>query len=242
MAAGLAAEIDDLRFQPEGRVVPAPALEELRTTAERGAAEAHELAERVVILAREPDGEGLPVALEELRDRLRRVKATACRLAQLGMGVSAATMGGDRIERLDRACVAVLRAEGRVLVSNDDLALSGTTRAEVEVEVGGLICRLLVDRDPVVRASAGTTTAKVTPDYDDSLYVDWKTSTQSKDRRQWESPIAVSEAVEVLLDALLTDATVVQMSTARFWSSLVASKSPHPSGCSGLGRAASSCS
>src|SRR5581483_3285980 len=100
MAKGLGAEIDDLRLQPEDRLVPAPGLNHLVDSADSLAARCHELSDVVVILQREegPDASlgalsSLVSALEEMQNGLRR-------LAQLGMGVSSLTLGGDRMERL----------------------------------------------------------------------------------------------------------------------------------------------
>jgi hypothetical protein len=105
-------------------------------------------------------------ALDELRLATGQADSARRRIAQLGMGVSSATLGGDRIERLDRACVAALRlglysAVG--VVDDEDLSLSGSTRPEAHVELGGILCRLLVERKPVLIAEVPGAAARALP-------------------------------------------------------------------------------
>jgi hypothetical protein len=75
--------------------------------------------------------------------------STRC-LAQLGFGISALLSGGARIERLDRACVALLHPpDGHgtaVPLVVDRVTLSATTKDELLVEIAGILCRLLIDR------------------------------------------------------------------------------------------------
>ena len=213
MASGLADEIDDLRFQPEERVVPAPGLETLRQAADAGAARAHELANRVAILAREAQDDSITRALDELHLAVVDVQTAARRLAQLGMGVSSAPLGGERIERLDRACVAVLRASDvcSTEVRGAELALTARTRAEAAVELGGLFCRLLVDRRPALAATAGAATARIFVDRRDVLYTECRLGDGPATHHEWESSVVVSEPVHVVLEALLNSASVADI-------------------------------
>lgn len=218
MASGLAAEIDDLRFQPEERVVPAPGLERLRQAADRAAAQAHELAERIRILTGD-DGAPVAGALGELDRAVAEADRALRRLAQLGMGVSALTMGGDRIERLDRACVAVLRALERspATMDDDDLRLEGSTRDEAVVELAGVICRLLVDRTPAIRATTSGAWARLAVD-DQELHLISAAGDQRPQHRQWESPVMVSQPADAVLDVILgRDVTVgdIRLSSER---------------------------
>lgn len=208
MVVGLAAEIDDLRFQPEGRVVPAPGLEALRIAADAAAADAHELADRVSILARDSDDEAvLAKAMHLLRGTLAAVQTAARRLAQLGMGVSAATLGGDRIERLDRACVAVLRSPElpQQAVRGDELLLTGRTRPELQVELAGLVCRLLIDRTPALQVSVPDRSASLAVETGDVLRLCWLGGSDAIQDRRWESPVMVSEPTNALLEFLFGD-------------------------------------
>jgi hypothetical protein len=113
-AIGLATEIDDLRLQEEDRLVPAPGLRVIWDSVVTAAHNAADAAERFSRLL--SSGTSAAVRAAAMSDA-RAAQATAelglRRLAQLGFGVSAQSLGGDRIELLDRTCVAVLHPPDR---------------------------------------------------------------------------------------------------------------------------------
>ena len=206
MTAGLAAEIGHLRFQPEERIVPAPDLDALAEAADQAAARAHEVAERIGVLLRD-GSDGVDAAGAELTAAAGEADRSARRVAQLGMGVSAHTLGGERIERLDRACVALLRPDGRAPTPTgaDDVTLAGRTRVEVEVELAGMVCRLLVDRRPALWAVVPGAWGRLAVDDTDTLHLTWSAQLRSVQHTEWPSPIMVSDPVRSLLDVLLHD-------------------------------------
>ena len=165
IASGLGAEIDDLRFQDEGHVVPAPNLSDLlESLNDAPHREACREADRLALLSTDPDpasvGEQAEAAAQSTATvRRRRRAAGSGRVAQVGFGVSAQTMGGERIERLDRACTALITPPEHGLVRSvplaDDLpGISARGRQELEVGLAGVICRLLVERSRPVALAA----------------------------------------------------------------------------------------
>jgi hypothetical protein len=159
---GLAAEIDDLRFQEEGRIVPAPGLELLRDRGEEASREAADavgaigrlcgctVAEQVDLAVRADLDRRIGNASRSARLATSQAQRALRQLAQLAFGVSAFTIGGDRIERLDMAAVAVLHpplgAGSAVSMVEDGVDLWSRTLPELEIEVAGMLCRVLVDR------------------------------------------------------------------------------------------------
>ena len=174
IAEGLAAEIDAVRGGKAGSP-PAPGLARLRDLARlaaRGAAAAADPAWALsgtvmrctgAVL----DGEGsgtfeelqeaeaaLEAAYVETRERTEEVERAARALAQLGLGVSAMLGGSERVEQLDRTCVAVLQppdghGAGASLL-DDGVTLHAASREDLLVEIAGVVCRILVDRATVV--------------------------------------------------------------------------------------------
>ena len=162
---GLAAEVEEVRIRADGDAVSTPGLDDVRTNAEeaaRGACDAADTASSLVeqlLLIRTNPAEAAAVsedAASAMRayERVQRAAYAAERasrdLAQLAFGVSAHVESNDRVERLDRAAVAVLQPPpgqrgGRDLLS-DGLRLRARHRPELVTELAGIVCRVLVDR------------------------------------------------------------------------------------------------
>lgn len=226
MASGLGAEIDDLRFQDEGRVVLAPSLNDLLEGLNDAAREACEGADRLALLSTDPDpdsiGEQAKAAAQSTAAAADNAERLARRVAQVGFGVSAQTMGGERIERLDRACTALIAPpkQGRVRsvpLAEDVPVISARGREELEVELSGVICRLLVERSRAVALSAGSVRVVVSVDSVDHLHVTVVGADQSGEPEvgwlaegatltaSWDSPVVVSEPARQISGRLLVD-------------------------------------
>jgi hypothetical protein len=202
LSKGLAAEIEDLRFEAEGGPIPAPGLTKLVDRLEKYLHDVYDLADRVGILFRDPDQSPDLVArivvetdaAEEGADETDRI---ARRIAQLTLGVSSGLGPNERVERLDRAAVAVLHPPQRTLrpvgLVNDGIELFSRHAPELPVELGGVICRMLVDRNVNVRI--GRITLRV--GRGETLHL-----ITAKGARAWESPVQVSEPAHAAAKAL----------------------------------------
>jgi hypothetical protein len=194
----LAAEVDELRFGEEGDLVPAPGLPKLVDRLENDARDVCDLSDRVLILARDPDQtdeleariEIEVDAAEEGADESERV---ARRIAQLAFGVSSGLEGNERVQRLDRAAVSVLHPPPGtgipVGLVEDGLEFFSRHAPELSVELGGIICRMLVDRNVIV--TFGPVELHVGPD--ETFHV----STPEGDRA-WDSPVYVAEPARAI--------------------------------------------
>ena len=175
LAAGLAAETEAIRAQQGKPAVPAPGLSGLCETGAQAAKAASAEADAAAELLCEVASRGREVmeggkdtsvgeAVYHLRerellavDRCGRVLAEAKRaeraarsVAQLAFGVSAARASDERIERLDRAGVAVLYPPHGygppVSLLDDGVTLRSDDHQELLIEIAGILCRLLLDR------------------------------------------------------------------------------------------------
>lgn len=243
MAAGLGTEIAGIAGADPDNLIPAPGLAGLLADAELAARDAHDAAERARTLSSALEtGDEVPTIVLVI-DATADAEAAADRatrdlrqIAQLGMGVSARCPTSSRVERLDRACVAVLYppdAHGPAgTLADDGLSLTGTTGEEVEVELAGAICRLLTDRaDRLVLGSpAGEVT--LTVDADDNLIAElcpagdvagtsldgglselgWPPGSAL---RMWRNPVTVIEPASVIVSTLTTVDHGVETITAR---------------------------
>jgi hypothetical protein len=206
LATGLAAEVDDIRFQGEDGPVVAPGLDELRASADHSARNAAAAANR----ARALQGEDSMLEAVEDVERAATEGARAGRsLAQLALGVSAHLWPSERVDRLDRAAVSVLAPPGQterlVPVSSDGFVMRGTRRAEWAVAVAGLISRLLVERCQAADfVGCDGRRVRVGVSSDDELLA-WMASPDADLRRwrRWPSPITVSGVVRDILDLLV---------------------------------------
>jgi hypothetical protein len=180
---------------------------------------AHESADAVAMIATDPEWTTIPAEggdrpVEIANERCREMESARWaaelglrRLAQLAFGVSAMTYGGDRIERLDRASVAVLHPPFDIPkgIAQDTPRLFARTEDELEVEVSGILCRLLIDRVAIVNFAAPDGRVRFGIDDADSLVgsvweshdtdlsdLGWSSSGDSWSA-QWTSPVTISE-------------------------------------------------
>lgn len=155
----------------------------------------------------------------ETNEATREAERLTRSLAQLAFGVSAFHRTGDRVERLDRAAVAVLHpphGQG-VLIAMvaDGVELAATNREELVVEVAGMACRLLIDRHARVELrppalSGGSVQMEVG---DDDVLVVTVTPPATRGRRRagsrsqptvqrWESPVQVRNPAVFVVETL----------------------------------------
>lgn len=175
IAVGLAAEIAGI-CEGDAKITPAPGLAKLRTIADRAATQAAATADPAWDLAKsvkeyraaamtDPNPEAIK-KMRQAEDQLlatrkkvfafvEEAESATRRLAQLGFGISALHRSTPEIERLDRACVAVLHPpDGHgiaVSLLRDGVSLMARSRDELKVEIAGIVCRLLIDRGTKAR-------------------------------------------------------------------------------------------
>jgi hypothetical protein len=225
LAEGLYGQIDDLRFG-DGRLIMAPVLHALRGAAELGSREACDAADRAAGLVsawetadddREALAASCAAAVLAAERACRRTQRTLRDLAQLAMGVGSLRHDSDVGQRLDRAAVAVLHppaGEGHpVGLCRDGVRLRATTWDELAVEVGGLLCRLLIDRRTVVRLEFADTAIDCRVDAQDTLHIEllgaadappclltelgWESRWAA-----WRSPVAIAQPAALVVDSL----------------------------------------
>lgn len=222
IAVGLATEVDAVRFPDGFSPVPAPGLDSYLSAAERAAADASLRADRVAALSADPGA--IDATLEASAETFiaaAGAEHAARQMAQLALGVSAHLIGDDRVERLDRAAVAVLHppaGSGRpVGLIEDGMVLEAKARPEAVVEIAGAICRLLIDRNTrlVVTAQTGES-VELTVDADDTLCattesarVDpddgWEADDHGGWVADWPSPVTVREPAGAVAAALIAN-------------------------------------
>lgn len=202
LGKGLAAEVEELRVEREDGPVPAPGLPKLLDRLEKDFRDVSALSDRVDVLLRDPDQTAELVAritvevdaAEEGADDTERVTR---RIAQLAFGVSSGLGPSDRVERLDRAAVAVLHSpQGNgepVGLVDDGIELFTRHAPELPVELGGIIYRMLFDRNVNVRF--GGVTLRVGKS--ETLHL-----ITAKDDRAWDSPVQVAEPARATAIAL----------------------------------------
>jgi len=202
LSKGLAVEIEDLRFEAEDGPVPAPGLTKLLDRLEKYLRDVYDLADRVDILFRDPDQTSdlmarIDVETDAAEEGADETDRIARRVAQLALGVSSALEPNEHVERLDRAAVAVLHPPQRTLrpvgLVNDGIELFSRHAPELPVELGGVICRMLVDRNVNVRF--GGVTLRV--GRGETLHL-----ITAKGARAWESPVQVSGPAHAAAEAL----------------------------------------
>lgn len=202
LGIGLAGQVEELRSECQDDPVPAPGLPKLLDRLEKDLHDVCDLSDRVAVLLRDPEETPELVAriavevdaTEEGADETGRV---ARRIAQLAFGVSSGLGPSERVQRLDRAAMAVLhppRGIGRpVGLVNDGIELFTRHAPELPVELGGIICRMLIDRNVNVRLGGvtlrvgrGATLHLITGEGDTA----------------WESPVQVSDPAHATAEAL----------------------------------------
>jgi hypothetical protein len=160
LGRGLAAEVADLRFTGGDDPIPAPGLPTLLDRLERDLRDVLALSERVDALLGGPERavdrpDVVAVEADAAEEGAGEIERVTRQLAQLALGVSTGLAPGKRAERLDSAAVAVLHpptgTDGTVHLVDDGLELFSHDRRELEVELRGLCCRMLLDGEVTAR-------------------------------------------------------------------------------------------
>ena len=192
LGKSVANEIEDVRYQVGEDPIPAPGLPTLLDRLEQDLCDVLALSERVDALLRGPErAVDLPsiveVEVDAAEEGAEEIERVARRLAQLALGVSTGLVPSRRAERLDSAAVAVLHPPAGtgipVGLAEDGLELFCSDRRELEVELRGTFCRMLLDRnvtidigDVELRVGFDQTLHLITPDGDTA----------------WEAPVEVT--------------------------------------------------
>ena len=220
LAAGIAAEIDALRFPDGFSPVPAPGLTAFVADAERGSADAALAADRVAALTMDRDTtDAVATAAADSLAAADAAELATRRLAQLAFGISAHLIGDDRVERLDRAAVAILFPPAvdrpRSRLADDATELRAKVRPELVVEIAGGLCRILVERNSCLRLTGqGGAVVEVSVDGGSTLCVltnvepgdldgDWGPFPGERWIACWPSPVTIREPAEVIASLLL---------------------------------------
>jgi len=160
------------------------------------------LSDRVDVLLRDPDPTAELVAritvevdaAEEGADDTERV---ARRIAQLAFGVSSGLEPRERVDRLGYAAVAVLHpppGTGRTVgLVDDGIKMFARHAPELSIELGGIICRMLVDRNVTVRFGE----VELRVGSDEILHL-----ITAEGDTAWDSPLHVSEPAHATTKAL----------------------------------------
>lgn len=142
----------------------------------------------------------IEVEVEAAEEGADTVEQVARQIAQLALGVSMGLAPSDRAERLDTAAIAVLTApsgssEPAGLV-DDGIELLCRDKQDLRVELRGILCRMLLDRNVSVRI--GHVELRVGPDQ--RLHL----STPDGDS-DWEPPVEVSVPARATVKALVSE-------------------------------------
>ncbi len=133
-------------------------------------------------------------AAEEGADEIERVTR---QLAQLALGVSTGLAPGKRAERLDNAAVAVLHppagTDRQVDLVEDGLELFSRDRQDLQVELRGLFCRMLLDGNVTVRIGE----VELRVGFDQTLHL-----VTPEEDAAWSAPVEVSVPARATAQAL----------------------------------------
>jgi hypothetical protein len=202
LAKGLAAEVDELRFEAEDAPVPAPGLTKLLDRLEKDFRDVCDLSDRVSVLLRDPDQTSdllsrIDLVTDAADEGADETEVLARRIAQLAFGVSSGLEYTERVDRLDRVAVAVLHPPPGtgtpVGLVDDGFEFFSLHAPELLIELGGIICRMLIDRNVTVRFDQ--IQLRVGPDETFHL------STPDGDQA-WESPVYVGEPARAIAKIL----------------------------------------
>jgi hypothetical protein len=202
LGKSLAAEVEEVRFQGGDDPIPAPGLPKLLDRLEQDLRDVLALSERVDVLLGGPEqGVDLPdiisVELHAAEEGAAEVERVTRQLAQLALGVSTGLVPSKRAERLDSAAVAVLHppddAAPMADLVEDGLELFSHDREELLVELRGLCCRMLLDRNVTVRIGE----VELRVGFDQTLHL----ATQEEDTA-WEAPVEVTVPARATGEAL----------------------------------------
>jgi hypothetical protein len=96
--------------------------------------------------------ERVPPRLKEIAVSIAATDRFARQIAQLVLGATSYLPGTDDVARLERAGVEVLAPVGgpKTPLSDDGVELFAVDRDQLQIEVAGMICRLLIDWGGVV--------------------------------------------------------------------------------------------
>jgi hypothetical protein len=245
IAQGLVAVLDDLRARTTDTTpIPVPGTRKLLDQITDGVTEATNLLDAAVIKAESEDlasnrgaggrfapgrrsdrdraGDGqVPPRLEAVGVSIVAADRFARQVAQLVLGATSYLAGTDDVARVERAAVEVLApVRGpKTPLTDDGIELFGADREQLQIEVAGTICRLLIDWGGTValRTPNGATIAlEVSGDtlhvslqgaeQIDTLNAGWRSQGPGWFVRSWASPVTVAEAgreiVRVLFDIL----------------------------------------
>jgi hypothetical protein len=149
---GLADLIDRFRFRDPSTVIPAPGIHELPDEVEIHAIEAMRAAATCRILTLQAVGDedddrpGLLQEVNRASDRAQGDAADAQRLtrqlAQLLLGVAQVPYDGEDVELVERSAIAMLQGSS---MADDEPPLRSRTVPEFEVELAGVIARVLLE-------------------------------------------------------------------------------------------------
>ncbi len=163
LGRSLAAEVEEVRFKGGDNPIPAPGLPQLLDHLERDLRDVLALSERIDGLRGGPERAVdrpaiIAVELDAAERGAHAIERVARQLAQLALGVSTGLAPSKRAERLDNAAVAVLRPptaiDHTVVLTDDGVELFSHDRLELEVELRGLCCRMLLDGNVTARIGA----------------------------------------------------------------------------------------
>lgn len=241
---GLATEIEELRFQPGRDQLQVPGLDDVLGTLDRSSEAACSAADAIRLLASLPlDDEAQRTLTRQLtRSTVGAATAALCtrRLAQLCLGVTSHSELDQRVARAERSAVVVLTAANtdgrkgsRFLVpdhadhschlADDGVSFCSTTFANLSIELAGIFCRMLIDRDCVlhIRPSAVLDFAlDATVDSRANLSLTFHRDQDGTGNRlvrlgwrpdgdrhiaRWERPLAVLQPVRLVLATLETE-------------------------------------
>lgn len=199
---GLAGEVEELRSEGKGRPIPAPGLLKLLDRLENHLRDVCDLSDQVAILLRDPDQTPDLVARIEIEsdaaeEAAAETELVTRRIAQLALGVSSSFEPSERAARLKRAALAALHplqgTGGSVGIVADGIELFTRNRRDLRVELGGIICRMLIDRNVTVRFGE----VELRVGSEEALLL-----TSSKAERLWDSPVHTSDAAHTIAKAL----------------------------------------
>jgi len=205
LGKGLAEEVDDVRSLSGAKPARAPGLPKLLDRLERHVYDVLALSRRVDALL---TGTGqswdlesiIGVEVEAAEEGADAVEHVARQIAQLALGVSMGLVPSDRAERLDSAAIAVLTppAGGSEVVglADDGIELFCRDKQDLRVELRGVFCRMLLDRDVSVRIGG----VELRVEADQALHL----STPDGDTA-WEPPVEVSVPAGATAKALIAE-------------------------------------
>lgn len=216
---GLAAEIEALRWSPDGGPIPAPGLSSLIQELDASSGETCLAAEVVD----NSEGDDSATAAESAARFAAEAEGTARQIAQLCLGVTSHLASNDAVLRAERASVQILSTTGgRVHLVDDRFTSSAIHFEELSVDLAGAICRMIIDHsvemvltskaDPAafsislssnffgdIAASLATATEL---DGTKLVEIGWTAQPNGGWEAEWADPLAVREPVVLIIETL----------------------------------------